>query len=195
MNFCIQIRTNLKVKVGDWWYKILPWLGSSGTKAMSRSTTPGSIGRYTLSHSERDSSDFANWEGTNTDIAVVSAMNCLLVLLDTSTEEEAFTTKLRLREWIHFEEGSRREDEDDGLLHSVAESLSVNCRVAIRTRTRTRFLSLSALSKPNHTNAFAGDFTSWDWVDHKALKLSQPFQYFYLFIRQNSTFRLFYFFK
>lgn len=33
-----------------------PWFKSSGTKAMSRRTTPGSMGRYTLPHSERASS-------------------------------------------------------------------------------------------------------------------------------------------
>lgn len=74
----------------------LPCLGSSGTKAMSRRTTPGSIGRDTFSHSERaDSSDLAGCTDPNNgrvvrvrDRAAVSETKCLRLTSEESEEEE-----------------------------------------------------------------------------------------------------------
>lgn len=97
-----------------------PWLGSSGTKAMSRRTTPGSTGRYTLSHSDSGggSSDLAgdscSWReaterGTMAAAEAVSEMNWRRVL----SEEEEEALGMRRKRWWWFGrrwEERRRED-------------------------------------------------------------------------------------
>lgn len=79
----------MKVVMFSFFENYIPWLGSSGTKEMSRSTTPGSIGRKTLSHSERGASSALAGRGERLTpsnggramAAAVSAINCLRLML------------------------------------------------------------------------------------------------------------------
>lgn len=76
--------------------KELPRLGSSGTKAISRRTTPGSMGRNTLSHSDNCSSAFASFTGP------------------TMEESESDTAADWYRSCLRFRDKEEDEDDDGG---------------------------------------------------------------------------------